>query len=64
MFIKGKFDEEGNPFGVNCSNQECQLNQDQKWLVDPLWSEDCPEKNGILVCPRCGCPMVRPKPRQ
>ena len=60
MIIKDKYDRDGNPFGVFCSNADCPLHQDNKSHPDPLWSEDCPEKNGVLVCPHCGFPVTRP----
>jgi len=53
------YDAGGNPFGVFCSNPDC-----GNYLTPeahPLWSEDCPVKDGILVCPACDSPMMRPE---
>jgi len=60
--ILDKFDEEGNPFGVYCSNPNCPLSEEQDRMPDPMWSEDCPVKMHMLVCPNCQSPVKSPKP--
>ncbi|MBI2266705.1 MAG: hypothetical protein HYU64_16345 [Armatimonadetes bacterium] len=58
--ITSKLDSLGNPFGVFCSDAACP-NGDHGPDEDPLWSEDCPVVEGVLVCPSCGKPMERPR---
>lgn len=49
----------GHPFVVFCTNSECMHFIDGEGAL-PHWSEDCPERLGVLRCPACGAPVVRP----
>lgn len=51
----------GNPFAVFCSNSECDHYFDRPAAL-PHWSEDCQEYLGVLRCPACGEPVVKPAP--
>lgn len=50
----------GNPFAVFCSNKECEHFIDRPSAL-PWWSEDCSEYLGVLRCPACGSPVIRPR---
>ena len=58
--IYSRYDSQGNPFGVFCSNSECPFNQHHP-DAHPVWTDDCPDPNGYLICPRCGSPMKMPE---
>ncbi|MGE0492444.1 MAG: hypothetical protein AB7S38_24735 [Vulcanimicrobiota bacterium] len=51
----------GNPFAVFCSSSECEHYFDRPAAL-PHWSEDCQEYLGVLRCPACGEPVVKPAP--
>lgn len=57
--VTEKYDEEGNPFGVFCINPACPFFD--KEGAHPIWSEDCPEKDGRLACPACASPVRKPQ---
>lgn len=50
----------GNPFVVFCSDKDCEHYWDRPSAI-PHWSEDCGEELGVLRCPACGRPVVRPQ---
>lgn len=50
----------GNPFVVFCSNKECETFIDNPYAI-PFWSEDCKEDLGVLRCPNCQSPVLKPK---
>jgi len=54
-----QYNREGNPFVVFCSNEECEHFGDRPTAI-PHWSEDCQEFLGVLRCPVCKSPVVRP----
>jgi len=57
--LNSKYNDEGAPFGVFCTNPEC-----GNFLASeahPMWSEDCPIEDGVLVCPACGKPVDKPQ---
>ncbi len=58
-YLTRRYDLAGNPFAVFCTHPDC-----PHWLEGvsalPHWSEDCPENLGVLRCPECGAPVVRP----
>lgn len=49
----------GNPFVVFCSGSSCPHYWDRLGSI-PHWSEDCKEHLGVLRCPACDKPVVRP----
>ena len=49
----------GNPFAVFCTSKECEHYFDRPGAI-PHWSEDCSEELGVLRCPDCGKPVVKP----
>lgn len=55
------YDEQGNPFGVLCTNPECPYYEGRTEIIDPLWSEDCLYKDGRVICPKCLYPVTRPQ---
>jgi hypothetical protein len=55
--ITEKYNADGNPFGVFCSNPECGAFIDGE-DTHPMWSEDCELRDGILCCENCGSPVV------
>ncbi|MCR5661303.1 MAG: hypothetical protein K6G50_04120 [bacterium] len=59
-YITRRYNLAGNPFVVFCTNEFC-----PHWInaegALPHWSEDCPENLGVLRCPECGAPVVRPE---
>lgn len=62
QMVSRPFNLEGNPFVVFCSDIECEHNIERPGAI-PFWSEDCKEYLGVLRCPKCGKPVVRP-PRE
>ena len=61
--IYSRYDSKGNPFGVFCSNPECPF-KEGKPDAHPIWTDDCPDPDGHLVCLRCGAPMVLPEKQE
>ena len=55
--ITDRLDKDGNPYGVYCSNPACG-HYVRKEGAHPIWSDDCPIKDGALVCDVCGAPVV------
>ena len=51
---------DGNPFAVFCSNKDCEHYIEREAAL-PHWSEDCSENLGVLRCPACRSPVLRPK---
>ncbi|MEW6279027.1 MAG: hypothetical protein AB1758_10415 [Candidatus Eremiobacterota bacterium] len=49
----------GVHFVVFCSQPDCLHYHDREGAL-PFWSEDCPEHLGVMRCPECGAPAVRP----
>ena len=58
-YVTRKYNLAGHPFVVFCSNENCAHFIDGEMAL-PHWSEDCPEKLGVLRCPECGAPVVHP----
>lgn len=58
-YITQKLNLQGNPFVVFCSNEFCDA-YIYKECALPFWSEDCNIELGVLRCPQCGAPVVRP----
>ena len=58
-YVTKKYNLAGHPFVVFCTNSECFHYIEREGAL-PHWSEDCPEKLGVLRCPECGAPVVRP----
>ena len=50
----------GDPFVVFCSNEQCAHHLDAEYAF-PHWSEDCSELLGVLRCPACRAPVMRPR---
>ncbi|MBI3927237.1 MAG: hypothetical protein HY319_16995 [Armatimonadetes bacterium] len=50
----------GRSFVVFCSNQDCEHYWDRPSAI-PHWTDDCPELLGVLRCPVCRSPVVRPQ---
>lgn len=61
-YVTRRLNLAGNPFVVFCTNEHC-LHYIEGEGAIPHWSEDCPEKLGVLRCPECGAPVVRPDTR-
>ena len=57
--LESKYNEEGSPFGVFCTNEKCPYFE--RTDTHPTWSEDCLLIEGILSCPGCKSPMTHPK---
>jgi hypothetical protein len=57
--LTSKYNEDGNPFGVFCTNEKCPYFERED--THPTWSEDCPVIEEILSCPGCQRPMTLPK---
>ncbi len=51
---------QGDPFVVFCSSEHCPHFIDGEHAF-PHWSEDCRELLGVLRCPQCNAPVLRPK---
>jgi len=50
----------GDPFVVFCSSSQCAHYVEGEFAF-PHWSEDCAEWLGVLRCPACKAPVVRPQ---
>lgn len=50
---------QGNPFVVFCTNKECEHFVGREGSL-PHWSDECPEFLGVLRCPVCEVPVIRP----
>ena len=59
QMVSRAYNREGNPFVVFCSHPDCEHFVDRPAAL-PHWSEDCKENLGVLRCPVCGHPVVRP----
>ena len=59
QYLTRHHDLAGNPFVVFCTNEHCMHYLEGESAL-PHWSEDCPENLGVLRCPECGAPVVRP----
>lgn len=58
-YITRKLNSMGNPFVVFCTNEFCEAYLYKDGAL-PFWSEDCSIELGVLRCPQCGAPVVRP----
>ena len=58
-YVTRKYNLRGHPFVVFCTNEHCSHYIEAPMAL-PHWSEDCPENLGVLRCPECGAPVVRP----
>jgi len=59
QMVTRKYNLNGNPFPVFCNNKECEHFVDRPTAI-PHWSEDCQEYLGVLRCPVCESPVIRP----
>lgn len=59
QYLTRKTDLLNQPFAVFCTNPDCAHHVDGEAAL-PHWSEDCPLHLGVLRCPECGAPAVRP----
>lgn len=59
QYVTRPYNLEGNPFAVFCTNAECEHFGGRPGAL-PHWSEDCQEFLGVLRCPVCQSPVVRP----
>lgn len=50
---------QGNPFVVFCTDKECEHFFERVGAL-PHWSDECSEFLGVLRCPACGKPVIRP----
>ncbi|MEW6281566.1 MAG: hypothetical protein AB1758_23350 [Candidatus Eremiobacterota bacterium] len=59
-FVARRFNDNLSAFVVFCCNPEC-----AHYVHDPAafphWTEDLPERLGLLRCLACGSPVVRPQ---
>jgi hypothetical protein len=60
QMVTRPFNFQGDPFVVFCSNETCPHYYEAEFAF-PHWSEDCPEALGVLRCPNCRAPVIRPK---
>ncbi len=60
QMVTRPYNLKGEPFIVFCSNNECEHYWDRPGAI-PHWSEDCKEYLGVLRCPACGRPVVKPR---
>ncbi len=58
-YLTNKLNVQGNPYVVFCSNEHCEAYLYADGAL-PFWSEDCQVRFGVLRCPNCGAPVVRP----
>lgn len=58
-YVTQKLNQQGKPFIVFCSNEFCPAYLYAEGAL-PYWTEDCEVKLGVVRCPLCGAPMVRP----
>lgn len=58
-YLTQKLNSQGNPFVVFCTNEFCPAYIYGENAL-PYWSEDCSIHLGVLRCPECGAPVVRP----
>lgn len=58
-YLTQKLSLQGNPFVVFCTNEHCDAYIYRECAL-PFWSEDCQIELGVLRCPQCGAPVVRP----
>lgn len=59
QYLTQKVNLLGDPFAVFCTNPGCAHHVEAESAL-PHWSEDCPLHLGVLRCPQCGAPVVRP----
>jgi len=59
QMVSRPYNRQGNPFVVFCSNADCEHHVEGEFAL-PHWSEDCSEHLGVLRCPRCQAPVIRP----
>lgn len=60
QMVTRPLNRKGDPFVVFCSNENCSHYIDGQYAF-PHWSEDCSELLGVLRCPQCKAPVLRPK---
>lgn len=53
---------QGNPFVVFCTSSDCEHYHERPAAL-PHWSDECEEYLGVLRCPACNAPVIRP-PRE
>lgn len=59
QYLTQKVNLLGDPFAVFCTSPDCAHHLHAESAI-PHWSEDCPFHLGVLRCPACGAPVVRP----
>jgi hypothetical protein len=60
QMVSRPYNHDGNPFAVFCSNKDCENFIDRDGAL-PHWSEDCSEYLGVLRCPTCKAPVLKPR---
>jgi hypothetical protein len=60
QMVSRPYNLKGDPFVVFCSSQACAHFYEAEFAF-PHWSEDCSELLGVLRCPACKAPVVRPR---
>lgn len=60
QYVSRPYNLKGDPFVVFCSSEACPHFYEAEFAI-PHWSEDCSELLGVLRCPHCKSPVIRPK---
>ena len=60
QYVTRPYNLMGEPFVVFCSSPTCEHFYEAEFAF-PHWSEDCSERLGVLRCPGCGAPVIRPR---
>lgn len=60
QMVTRPYNSNGDPFVVFCSSADCSHYIEGE-MAFPHWSEDCGELLGVLRCPACTAPVLRPK---
>lgn len=60
QMVTRPYNLKGDPFVVFCSNSDCSHFYEAEGAF-PFWSEDCSELLGVLRCPTCKAPVIRPQ---
>ncbi|MBN9416789.1 hypothetical protein ABS71_19520 [bacterium SCN 62-11] len=60
QMVTRPYNRQGDPFVVFCSSETCSHFIDGEHAF-PHWSEDCGELLGVLRCPACNAPVLRPR---
>lgn len=60
QLVTRPYNRNGDPFVVFCTNEQCAHHFEAEHAF-PHWSEDCSELLGVLRCPACQAPVMRPR---